>query len=248
MKHIFDIEIAEKYGVNSAIILENLGYWIDKNEKNGVKFFDGYTWTYNSRKALKGLFPYMSEKQIATAFQKLIDDGLVITGNYNKSTYDRTLWYAITKKGKCILHFGKMEDAEKENGITENVKPIPNINTNINTNINNKERKKVTSTFEEIINEFNFNEEVKITIYEFIKMRTRIKKPLTDYALKLLLQKLLKLGRTAKEQIEILNNSIEHSWQGIFEVKKGGKGNERNSEKDDEVLRNIFGECYADER
>jgi hypothetical protein len=66
----------------------------------------------------------------------LIDDGLVITGNYNKVAYDRTLWYALTQKGKCILHFDGMENTEMSKGNPQNVKPIPNINTNQNTNIN----------------------------------------------------------------------------------------------------------------
>ena len=136
MKHLFDIEIAVKYGVNAAILLENLGYWIKQNEANQTNFYDGYYWTYNSRKAYREIFPYMSERQINTAFQKLIDYGLVITGNYNKSSYDRTLWYALTQKGKCILHFDIMDDDKISNGDSQNVRPIPDINTDINSFIN----------------------------------------------------------------------------------------------------------------
>lgn len=136
MIHIFDTEIAVKYGVNAAVLLQNLGYWIKQNEANETNFFDGTYWTYNSRRAYRELFPYMSERQIDTAFRKLIDDGLVITGNYNKIAYDRTLWYALTQKGKCILHFDGMESAEMSNRDARNVRPIPNINTNQNTNIN----------------------------------------------------------------------------------------------------------------
>lgn len=136
MIHVFDTEIAVKYGVNAAVLLQNIGYWIRQNEANETNFFDGTYWTYNSRRAYRELFPYMSERQIDTAFRKLIDDGLIITGNYNKVAYDRTLWYALTQKGKCILHFDGMESAEMSNGNPQNVRPIPNINTNRNTNIN----------------------------------------------------------------------------------------------------------------
>ena len=136
MKHLFEVGIALRYGINAAILLEHLGYWIKKNEANGVNFYDGTFWTYNSRRALRELFPYMSERQINTALEKLIEDGLVITGNYNKSTYDRTLWYALTQKGKCILHFELMEDDKKENGNCQNVRPIPINNTSNNTIIN----------------------------------------------------------------------------------------------------------------
>lgn len=136
MKHLFDIEIAKQYGVNAAVLLENIGYWIKQNEANATNYFDGNYWTFNSRRAYKEMFPYMSERQIETAFKKLIDDGLIVTGNYNKLAYDRTLWYALTQKGKCILHFDGMDYPKMLNGLPQNVKPIPNINTNINTDVN----------------------------------------------------------------------------------------------------------------
>lgn len=131
MKHVFDIEIAQKYGIVAAIILENLGYWIRRNEANETNFHDGYFWTYNSKRALAELFPYLTERQIGIAFQKLIDEGLVLTGNYSKNPMDRTLWYALSEKGKCILHYRKMHFTSTSNAFYENVEPIPNINNNI---------------------------------------------------------------------------------------------------------------------
>ena len=136
MKHLFDVDIALKYGVNAAILLEKIGYWIKQNEANETNFFDGHYWTFNSRRAYRELFPYMSERQIATAFEKLIADGLIITGNYNKVAYDRTLWYALTEKGKCILHFDIMDNINMSNGSAQKVQPIPNINTDINADVN----------------------------------------------------------------------------------------------------------------
>ncbi len=144
MKHIFDVDIARKYGVNAAVLLENIGYWIKQNEANEVNYYDGYYWTFNSRRAYRELFPYMSERQIATAFEKLIADGLIITGNYNKVAYDRTLWYALTEKGKCILHFDIMENTNMSNGNVQNVEPIPNINTDVNA----VENTDITTEFE----------------------------------------------------------------------------------------------------
>lgn len=139
MQHSFDIEIASKYGVHAAILLNNLYFWIEKIRANNDNFYEGHYWTYNSKKAFAELFPYMNSRQIDYALKKLIDDGIVITGNYNKSSYDRTLWYAITKKGYCILQNCKMETTKLGNGFDEIVKPIPDINTDINTDnkINN---------------------------------------------------------------------------------------------------------------
>ena len=82
MIHSFNINIATKYGVHSAIILDNLNYWITKNKANEQHFYDGHYWTYNSKKAFAELFPYMTERQIDYALKKLIDDGIIITGKY----------------------------------------------------------------------------------------------------------------------------------------------------------------------
>lgn len=139
MEHSFDIDIAKRYGIQPAILLKNIYFWIEKNRANDKNFYDGYYWTYNSKKAFAELFPYMTARQIEYALQKLIDDDLIITGNYNKLAYDRTLWYAITKKGYSILQNCEMETTKNGDGIPENVEPIPNINTGSKQQIKNKD-------------------------------------------------------------------------------------------------------------
>ena len=44
MTHVFDVEVAEKYGVNSAILLNALVFWVKKNKANKKHFHDGLTW------------------------------------------------------------------------------------------------------------------------------------------------------------------------------------------------------------
>lgn len=133
MIHNFDTNIAERYGINAAIILQNMYYWIEKNRANEKHFHDGYYWTYNSLKAFEELFPYMSTKQIRGALEKLEEEGIIVCGNYNNSTYDRTKWYAITKdgyelfqEGKCIVPKGQMENSKRANGLSQKGEPIPN--------------------------------------------------------------------------------------------------------------------------
>ncbi|MDY4799085.1 MAG: hypothetical protein SO157_07065, partial [Bullifex sp.] len=103
IKHLFDIDVAVKYGVNCAILLENIRYWVDKNKANEQNLHDGKYWTYNSKSAFSILFPYMSYKQIRTALDTLRDEGLVETGTFSDNPYDRTLWYTVTEKGLAIL-------------------------------------------------------------------------------------------------------------------------------------------------
>jgi uncharacterized phage protein (TIGR02220 family) len=130
--HYFDVNVAMKYGVNCAVLLQNIWHWVKKNEANGTNFHDGYYWTYNSTRAFAELFPYLTKRQIEKALTTLKDDGIIKTGNYNALQYDRTLWYTVTEKGKCILLVGEMEITEKGNGNPPEVTPIPDINTNIN--------------------------------------------------------------------------------------------------------------------
>ena len=133
MEHHFNVEIAEKYGILEAILLNNFYFWIKKNEANDKNFHEGRYWTYNSAKALHRLFPYASERKIRSAIKHLEDEGLVLTGNYNNSAYDRTTWYALTENAICILQNRQMEEAETSNESCENVTPIPDNNTDKNT-------------------------------------------------------------------------------------------------------------------
>ena len=131
--HMFDPRVAEEYGVNAAVIFQNLAYWIEHNSANGSNFHDGRYWTYNSVKAFSELFPYLTEKQIRGALKKLEDGGMIIVGNYNKSAYDRTRWYALADKGLSICTKGQMDFHEKENENAQEGEPIPDINANVTT-------------------------------------------------------------------------------------------------------------------
>lgn len=223
MNHSFDINIAKEYGIQPAIIFNHLYFWITKNKANNTNFYNENYWTYNSKKAFSELFPYMTERQIDYALRKLIDCGLVITGNYNKSSYDRTLWYAITKKGYSIIQNCEMETTILSNGDNENVEPIPDINTDskpINKPNRKKERKETEQSYDEILNSMVEDIEVKNTIYDYIKMRKLIKKPMTDRALTMLINKLFKLSNSKPIQIKILEQSILKNWTDIYPYKE----------------------------
>jgi hypothetical protein len=98
-----------------------------------------------------------------------------------------------------------------------------------------EERKKDIgrTTYDAIINGKIFDIEVKAALYEFIKMRKLMKKPLTDFALEKLIDKLFKLTYDTATQVEILENSILNNWQDIYKPKQGTKQQkEQRSERD----------------
>ena len=98
-EHHFRIEDAVEYGVEKAILLYNIEYWLGKNKANGKNLKDGYYWTYNSSTAFFKLFPYLSVRSISRWLKQLEDDGIILsTYKYNKFGADKTKWYTIPSK------------------------------------------------------------------------------------------------------------------------------------------------------
>ena len=133
MEHHFDVSLAIKYGMVEAVIINHFQYWIEANRANDRNFHDGRYWTFNSMKAFSEIFPYLSESKIRNALKRLQDEGIIVTGNYNKLAYDRTLWYAFSDFGESILQNYKMDLEETKNGRINFNGPIPDNNPYNNT-------------------------------------------------------------------------------------------------------------------
>lgn len=134
MRHIFSVNVAKKYGMDCAVMLENLYFWISKNKANDKHYHDGKYWTYNSVKAFEELFPYWTYNQVRRILKKLEDEELIEKGNFNQSTYDRTAWYTLTTNAFAFFDSSmcvkpQMEDDKSTNRNGENNKPIPDVNT-----------------------------------------------------------------------------------------------------------------------
>lgn len=116
MNHAFDVDIAVKYGVPEAILIENFRFWIAKNKANGRHFHEGRYWTYNSSKAMTELFPYWSQDQIKRTLKRLEDAGVLLSDNFNSNPYDRTKWYSLSDAIDCAKSpNGKDESAQSTN-------------------------------------------------------------------------------------------------------------------------------------
>ena len=71
----FDSNVASKVGVDGAIMLNNLQFWIVKNKANKKHFYDNNYWTYNSIDAFTEIFPFWSRRQIERILNNLKKDG-----------------------------------------------------------------------------------------------------------------------------------------------------------------------------
>jgi antibiotic biosynthesis monooxygenase (ABM) superfamily enzyme len=99
--HSFDPKIAKRVGVNAAVLYQNIVWWCAKNAANRHNEHGGRFWTYNSVKAWAELFPYLTSKQIRSALDRLEAEGLIVSGIFNVSAYDRTKWYSPSGKPIC---------------------------------------------------------------------------------------------------------------------------------------------------
>lgn len=128
MTYQFDTKDAEKYGVDEAIMLANMKFWVKKNyenEKHQYQDEEGIlrTWSYNSVRAFANLFPFWGPGTIRRVLKNLIEKGAIVKGNFNATPYDRTLWYAISDKEICVSL--KIDLLEPANRIVNTNEPIP---------------------------------------------------------------------------------------------------------------------------
>ena len=247
MIHFFSDEVALEVGVNGAIILNHLHYWVKKNADNEMNYHDGYFWTYNSIAAYKKQFPFWSERTIYRLLRELEADGYIKTGNYNQSAYDRTKWYALTEKSVKLLEptIGQeyknnqdnvtettMTDCPKEIAQSDNVHLDKLYKSTLNKNKHKEKHKEKHSV--------TCSPELADALNAFAEHRKKLKKPMTDRAKELMLSKLSKMARTEQEQIAILNQSIVNGWQGIFPLggeRKHNQAKQSSADMADDVIR-----------
>jgi hypothetical protein len=135
MEHHFNTEYALKYGIEEAIVINNLQFWITKNRANKKHFIENRTWTYNSYKAFSEIFPYWNEHKMKRILDSLVEKEILLRENYNKSGYDRTCWYAFKDENSFLQNYNN-HVAELQNGSNENAAPIPYNNTVKKTSTN----------------------------------------------------------------------------------------------------------------
>ena len=99
---------------------------------------------------------------------------------------------------------------------------------------NKKEKKKnnnkgcVWGTVDEVI--LAQSAELQEPLRDFVEMRKAIKKPITTRGLTLAIKTLYELSQSTSEQIEIINQSVVHSWQSFYAI-KDNRAHSRNRQE-----------------
>lgn len=88
--------LAKELGLNEAIVLQQIHFWLESNKKSGVNFIDGRYWTFNTMSNWhKNDFDYMSLTTLKRTFKNLTDKGYLIAENFNRNKFNATKWYSI---------------------------------------------------------------------------------------------------------------------------------------------------------
>lgn len=112
---------------------------------------------------------------------------------------------------------------EKLTGI--NAKCDTNTKTTTETTSENTQKHKKVSkkaplkSFDELIDGYTENAELRKALRDYIQMRTAIRKKITNPGLEIAFKKLNKLASTDAEKIAIVEQSVMNSWQGLFPLK-----------------------------
>jgi hypothetical protein len=104
-------ELAARIGLNEAIVLQQLNYWIVETE-SGVEH-EGRRWIYNTLEQWQKQFPFWSVDTIKRALSSLQKKGIVVVDQLNKSKHDRTNFYTINHQSDALIEEGKLHSSEE---------------------------------------------------------------------------------------------------------------------------------------
>ena len=82
-------------GLEEAIVLQQVKYWLTINEEKKANYFNGRYWVYNSYREWQKQFPFWSERTVRRIIGRLESRGLLISDNHNEAGFDKTKWYTI---------------------------------------------------------------------------------------------------------------------------------------------------------
>ena len=174
---------------------------------------DGRCWA--SRRYFADLYG-VDERTISRWTTKLAERGYIevrVIRNAQKAILRRNIALKVfhTPSDKNVPTYGQKCPYPSDKNVAEN-----------NTSNNNKVSKvnaRPVENFDSIIESATESSELREALIEFVKFRKLIKKPMTNKALELIIGKLNKIATTDRERVEILNQSIERGWAGVFALK-----------------------------
>ena len=155
----------------------------------------------------------LTTQKVRTILKKLEKEGYIKFLSAGSKGKESTL--KLTLKDKL---FNQQQCNNNVTNKTEQLQEVEDLpNNNVTTNQQHYKDKKNNNNI--LIDSYTQNDDLKTTINDFISMRNKIKKPVTQRALKGILNKLDSFTNNDFEKILILENSIENCWLSVYELK-----------------------------
>ena len=111
----FKPEMAEKFGVNAAIVAQLI--WEKITEEGGerhVHIKEFRVWFRCSQLLMSGYLGCMSKDQVRRAVRILVENSILKKDCLNKDRFDHTNWYSFTPYGEQLM---KRETTKEEGEI-----------------------------------------------------------------------------------------------------------------------------------
>ena len=108
----------------------------------------------------------------------------------------------------------KTETDSSKNDTENSVSEKPNVNENVNVNDNVKKKKDKKESAPPV--RYSENDKLDKAIHDYIEHRKKVKSPMTDHAVELMINKLDSWTDNDEDKIKILEQSIFNGWKGIF--------------------------------
>lgn len=150
--HYFDVDVAQRCGVNAAILLSDIQYWCERSKGDPAHLREGRVWMWSSVRDFRERHPYLTARQIRYALEQLTAAEVVITAQYSDRALDRTIWYspvdltpvanAFDNSGKCIgqqcqMQMTPVANAFDKSGVPTTIHYRDTLENTIETNRDN---------------------------------------------------------------------------------------------------------------
>lgn len=83
--------LAVAIGLPEAVLVQQVHYWLERSNHH----IEGRVWVYNSLPAWCEQFPFWSKSTVKRTISRLEKSGILISGQFNRDTRDKTKWYTI---------------------------------------------------------------------------------------------------------------------------------------------------------
>lgn len=196
------------------------------------------TWEFNPKRAEFDLGKKINWESVKKCFSEkiLFTEKYWIIKNFIKQQYPN-----ILKKPKAPLHIAVLSEIEKKclkfdlNSLSIVYEyTIDSVQVKVKEKVKVEEEVKEEELFPEIT-----SPEFKLIVPDHLKkiwpyvleMRKKIRYPMTEYAQELAFKRLQKLSPDENVQVEIVEQTIECSYRGFFELKQKSDKKETYEEK-----------------